>query len=106
MRVLTYLGSGFMAADMIKRVTVRIPEDLLLRAKRKAAAEGRNLTSLIEEGLRLVTAQTRKHMRNQRVLPPVSKATGGLMTGIDLSDSAALQEMDDLDYMRRLKQFS
>jgi hypothetical protein len=37
------------------------------------------------------------------VLPPISKATGGLMPGIDLSDSAALQEMDDLEYVERMK---
>ena len=35
---------------MSKRTTVRLPEDLLKRAKRKAAAEGRTLTSLIEKG--------------------------------------------------------
>jgi predicted DNA binding CopG/RHH family protein len=41
---------------MAERTTVRLPEDLVARAKRKAAAEGRTLTSLIEDGLRLVTA--------------------------------------------------
>ena len=35
--------------------------------------------------------------RAQRVLPPVSAATGGVEPGIDLNDMAALQEMDDLD---------
>ena len=37
------------------------------------------------------------------MLPRVSKATGGLMPGIDLSNSAALQEMDDLEYVERMK---
>ena len=90
---------------MAERTTVRLPKDLLIRAKRKAAAEGRTLTSLIEEGLRAVTAEPRNPARKKRVLPPVSKATGGLMPGVDLSDSAALQEMDDLEYVERLKQF-
>jgi hypothetical protein len=36
-------------------------------------------------------------------LPPISKATGGLMPGIDLNDTTALQEMDDLEYVERLK---
>jgi hypothetical protein len=90
---------------MVERTTVRLPKDLLIRAKRKAAAEGRTLTSLIEEGLRAVTAQSRNPARKKRVLPRVSKATGGLMPGVDLSDSAALQEMDDLEYVERLKQF-
>lgn len=34
---------------------------------------------------------------------PVSKATGGVMPGVDISNSAALQEMDDLEYIERLK---
>jgi hypothetical protein len=37
-----------------------------------------------------------------RVLPPVSTATGGLMPGIDLNDTAALQESDDLEAGARL----
>ena len=74
-----------------------------MRAKRKAAAEGRSLTALIEDGLRRVLSERRPPGRADRVLPPVSSATGGLMPGIDLDDSAALQEMDDMDVARRLR---
>jgi hypothetical protein len=88
---------------MIERTTVRLPRDLLTRAKRKAVAEQRTLTSLIEEGLRLVVAEKRTIPKTKRVLPPVSTATGGPYPGIDVSDSAALQEMDDLEYAERLK---
>jgi hypothetical protein len=88
---------------MAERTTVRLPEDLLDRARKKAAAEGRTLTSMIEDGLRLVVAESRRTAKEKRVLPPISKATGGLMPGIDLSDSAALQEMDDLEYVERMK---
>jgi hypothetical protein len=90
---------------MSERTTVRLPEGLLKQAKRKAAAEGRTLTSLIEDGLRLVVAETKKSPKRKRVLPPISKATGGPMPGIDLTDFSALQEMDDLDYVERMKQF-
>ena len=86
---------------MIERTTVRLPQDLLDRAKRKAAAEGRTLTSLIEDGLRLVVADDRRFRK--RVLPPVSKAAGGPMPGVDLMDLSALQETDDLDYVGRMK---
>ena len=41
---------------MIQRTTVRLPSELLRRAKRKAAVEGRTLTALIEDGLRLVVS--------------------------------------------------
>jgi hypothetical protein len=90
---------------MNERTTVRLPQDLLRRAKRKAAAEGRTLTSLIEDGLRLVVAGTGHALKKKRVLPPISKARGGPLPGIDLTDLSALQEMDDLDYIRRMKPF-
>ena len=87
---------------MERRTTVRLPSDLLSRAKRKAAAEGRTLTSLIADGLRMVLADDRRSQRAKRILPPVSKATGGLLPGIDITDSRSLQESDDIDYMLRL----
>jgi hypothetical protein len=89
---------------MAERTTVRLPEDLLKRAKRKAMAEGRTLASLIEDGLRRVVAETRR-VKEKRVLPRTSKATGGPMPGIDLADSSALQELDDLEYVERMKRF-
>jgi hypothetical protein len=87
---------------MTERTTVRLPDDLLRRAKSKAAAEGRTLTALVEEGLRRVL-NDRAPSKTKRVLPPVSSATGGLMPGIDLDYMASLQEMDDLDYAAGLK---
>jgi hypothetical protein len=90
---------------MSERTTVRLPADLLNRARRKAAAEGRTLTSLIEDGLRLVVAERRKAAKAKRALPPVSKATGGPMPGIDLTRFSAIQEMDDLEYVERMKRF-
>jgi hypothetical protein len=90
---------------MIERTTVRLPRDLLARAKRKAAAEGRTLTSLIEEGLRLVVSNTRRTTKHDRGTLPLSTAMGGPLPGIDISDSAALQEMEDLEYVERMKGF-
>ena len=88
---------------MAERTTVRLPEDLVKRAKRKAAAEGRSLTALIEEGLRRVLNERAATSRPKRVMPPVSGARGGLMPGIDLSDSAALQELDDVVQAGRMR---
>ncbi len=88
---------------MSERTTVRLPADLLKRAKRKAASEGRTLTSLIEDGLRLVVAEKKKTAQTQRLPPPVSTATGGPMPGIDISDFSALQEIEDLEYVERMK---
>src|SRR6266850_216280 len=68
---------------MTQRTTVRLPEDLLNRAKRKAAAEGRTLTSLIEDGLRLIVTEKEKDTKRKRVQPRISKATGGPMPWVE-----------------------
>jgi hypothetical protein len=71
---------------MAERTTVRLPEELIRRAKRKAAAEGRTLTSLIEDGLRLVVSEERKDKKAARLPLPVSDAKGGPAPGIDITD--------------------
>jgi hypothetical protein len=73
------------------RTTVRINDDLLQRAKKKAAEEGRTLTSLIEDALRLIVAKPKANRREQVELP-VSKASGGVLPGIDLNRSGDLEE--------------
>ena len=85
-----------MSICMIERTTVRLSGDLLDRARRKAAAEGRTLTSLIEEGLTLVVLENQPMKKALRILPPVSEATGGTMPGIELTKFSALEELDDL----------
>jgi hypothetical protein len=90
---------------MIERTTVRLPKELLDRARRKAAADGITLTALIEDGLRKVVADDSRKGAAKRTLPRISKATGGLIPGIDISDSAAIQEIEDLEYMERMKTF-
>ena len=87
------------------RTTVRLPPELLRRAKRKAAAEGRTLTALIEEGLQRVVADNQKASKKRRGPLPVSKATGGLMPGIDLTQMWKIYEMEDLEYVERMKHF-
>ena len=87
---------------MEERTTVRLPRELLNRARRKAAAEGRTLTSLIADGLRMAIADDRRSSRAKRVLPPVSKARGGLLPGIDLTDLLPLQDADDVEAVRLL----
>lgn len=87
------------------RTTVRLPEALLARAKKKARDEGTTLTALIEEGLKEVVARSRAKSR-RLVKLPVSKARGGLLPGIDpIKLNTQAQELDDLDYMERMKRF-
>ena len=74
------------------RTTVRLRDDLLKRARERAAKDGRTLTSLIEEGLTLVLAEP-KAARRRPVELPVSKASGGVLPGVDLNRSSALEEV-------------
>jgi hypothetical protein len=74
------------------RTTIRIDDGLLRRAKKRAADEGRSLTSLVEEALALVLAVP-KTGRKERVELPVSQAAGGVLPGVDLSRSSDLEEV-------------
>ncbi|MEJ0065054.1 MAG: hypothetical protein WDM85_06135 [Caulobacteraceae bacterium] len=86
---------------MTDRTTVRLPEELVLQAKRKAAAEGRTLTSLIEEGLRRVVSEKRDTAAKKPVMPRVSTAKGWLRPGI--ADLREVRELEDLEYVRKLR---
>ncbi len=73
---------------------MRIKDDLLRRAKKRAADEGHTFTSLIEDGLTLILAK-RNTSRRERVELPVSQASGGILPGIDLNRSSDLEEVMD-----------
>jgi hypothetical protein len=74
------------------RTTIRINDDLLKQAKKRAADEGRALTSLVENGLRLILSKA-SASRRKRIELPVSKSTGGVLPGIDLKRSSDLEEV-------------
>jgi len=74
------------------RTTVRINDELLKRAKKRAADEGRTLTSLIEDGLALILAESKRRSL-ERVQLPVSKASGGVLPGVELNRSCELEEV-------------
>jgi hypothetical protein len=89
---------------MIERTTVRLPSALLNRARKKAAAEGRTLTELLEEGLRLVVQRkTESPAKNDKKSLPVSSATGWLLPGVSLERMADYYEQEDLEYMDRMR---
>lgn len=74
------------------RTTVRLRSELLKRARERAAADGRTLTSLIEEGLVRVLDESRP-TRARKISLPVSRARGGLLPGVDLSRSGDLEDI-------------
>ena len=88
---------------MTERTTVRLPPDLLARARRKAAAEGRTLTSLIEDGLRMVVIHQAKAAKvKRRILPRVSKATGGPNPGFEFIRLSDIDAIEDAEYVERM----
>jgi hypothetical protein len=90
---------------MIERTTVRLPKELLDRARCKAAADGVTSTALIGDGLRKVVSEQPAKTSAKHTLPRISNATGGLLPGIDLANSAAIQEIEDVGYMGRVGRF-
>ena len=74
------------------RTTIRLRDDLLKRAKKRAAEEKRTLTSLVEEGLTLALSVPRKK-RGSRIALPVSRASGGVLPGVDLNRSVDLEAL-------------
>jgi hypothetical protein len=85
---------------MNDRTTVRLPVELKAQAMRKAAEEGRTLTSLIEEGLRHVVSP-KAEAPQPRVMPRVSQAKGGFAPGIKRIRD--IEELEDLEYVERLR---
>jgi hypothetical protein len=84
---------------MIKRTTVRLPSELLKKAQRKAAAEGRTLTGLMEEGLRYVVTEKPAIQRAARPEIPVSKESGGMAPGI--TNFKDIEEQEDIERLNR-----
>ena len=65
----------------------------MTQAKREADRRGVTLTALMEEGLRLVLVQSRTAAVRERVRLPVCSAGGGVLPGVDLNDSSALEDL-------------
>lgn len=74
----------------LMRTTVRLDEALLERARAEASRRGVTLTSLIEQGLRLVLRRPLKRSERTIVSLPECRAGGGTLPGVDLNDSASV----------------
>jgi hypothetical protein len=74
------------------RTTVRLPDELLRRAKAAAAKEGTTLTELIDRGLRIVL---KKPAKLERTYPPVSPQVGRQL--VDVTKTSELLELLDED---------
>lgn len=89
---------------MKSTTTIRLPDSLLELARKKARESGTTVTALIEEGLRRIVSDRPKAPKPRRVKLPVSSARGGLLPGIDpVKLHSHAQELDDADYVERMK---
>jgi hypothetical protein len=82
------------------RTTIRLDDELLKDAKRRAAETGRTLTALIEDALRQALGR-RDETPAGRVRLPVGRRGSKLQPGVDLDDSAALLDLMELHDGRR-----
>jgi Arc/MetJ family transcription regulator len=72
------------------RTTVRLDDDLLTAAKRRAVETGTTLTSVIEDALRRALRDQSGDVSEVAALPTVK---GRTRAGVDLDDSAALLDL-------------
>ena len=73
------------------RTTIRLPDELLRAAKRRAQQTGRTLTQLLEDCLR---AEMRQPATTRRVCEPLPTYRGaGVRSGVDLTDANALEDL-------------
>lgn len=75
------------------RTTIRLPDDLLKAAKRRAVDTGRTLTDVIEDALRAALAREEEDAPDgsPAVLP--TYGCGGTLPGVDLDDTASLLDL-------------
>ena len=75
------------------RTTVRLDDALLERAKKVARERGVTLTSLLDQGLRLVLASGTGQAQPTPVELPICTAGGGVLPGVDLDDSVSVLDL-------------
>ena len=74
------------------KTTIELPDDLFVAAKRRAVEERTTLRAIVERGVR---AQLRRPAARKRsAMSTIRWVTvdGGLPTGLDLSDRAAMHD--------------
>lgn len=77
------------------RTTIRLPDDLLRRAKALAAESGLSLTALIEHAVRERVDSPRPVERDHPPIP-VSKETGWVRPGVNIDKISELFMEEDI----------
>lgn len=73
------------------RTTIRLPQELLVAAQRRARDTGRTFTDLLADALRY---ELRRAANPQTVCEPLpTYGAQGVRDGVDLNDHAALEDL-------------
>lgn len=72
------------------RTTIRLPDDLLREAKKRAAEQDTTLTQLVEDSLREALSRGRGSPPRDEDVELTTVDGAGLRPGVDLDDSADL----------------
>lgn len=75
------------------RITVRLDDALLDRARREAARRGETVSALIERGLELILAGKIERTGRSRIELPVCRAGGGTLPGVDLDRASQVLDV-------------
>jgi plasmid stability protein len=75
------------------RTTIRLPNDLLKAAKRRAVETGRSLSALIEDALREALASKPERSRKRKAVRLPTFAGDGLLPGVHPEHSARLLDL-------------
>lgn len=78
---------------MCVRTTINLPDELYGEVRRRAAEEGRTVTSFLEQALRDALARHEAGEKPRFVVRPFRG--GGVMPGVDLTNNAALLELEE-----------
>ena len=75
------------------RTTINLPDELYGEVRRRAADEGRTVTSFLEQALRDALARHEAGEKPPFVVRPF--LGDGVMPGVDLNNNAALLELEE-----------
>jgi hypothetical protein len=80
------------------RTTINLPDDLILQAKKAALEADTTLTEVIANALRESLASRTGKQKASRNIKIHASGRGGLLPGVDLSDTSSLLDiMDGID---------
>ena len=83
---------------MVKRITIRLDDQVFADAMQLTAETGRSLTGVIEDALREMLDRQSRPAERPPVRLPID-AGRGLLPGVDLNSSAALLDLMDVNVL-------